>query len=131
MFGSLTDALDGLHQFVRPGGRLVLGTLFWEQPPTAALAADFAEVDELPEILDAVAACNWSLVQERKATTEDWDRFELGYMRDWEQLALNADSESEAAEAQSAVDDYRQAYLNRRGILGFAFLTLGRVASLP
>ena len=45
------------------------------------------------------------------ATDRDWDRFEYGFMADM---------------ADDKVDDYRRAYLTRRGVLGFGYLLLQR-----
>lgn len=124
VFGTLEDAITGLQVFVRPGGQLILGTLLWEQPPTSELAADFAEVGDMAEIVGAVELSGWNLVHMRQATSNDWDHFEFGYMRDWEQLALTAESETERVAAEAAADEYREGYLKRKGILGFVFLTL-------
>ena len=126
VFGSLEEALAGLRAVVTPGGALLLGTLFWEQPPTSELAADFVEVQELDAVIAAAESSGWSLRQVRLASSDDWDRFEYGFMRDWEQLTLTAEDEAARTAAQSAADDYHESYLKRRGILGFAFLTLVR-----
>ena len=126
VFGTLEDALQELRAFVAPGRTLLLGTLFWEQPPSPELASDFAEVEELAGVLGAAESSKWEVLGVRRATIDDWDRFEHGYIRDWDQLALTAESEAARTAAQTAADEYRADYLKRRGILGFVYLTLRR-----
>jgi len=45
------------------------------------------------------------------STARDWDRFEFGYMADWNEEDLGT---------------YRAEYFARRGVLGFAYLLLER-----
>ena len=59
VFGSLEEALRGLRAFVTQGGTLLLGTLFWEQPPTSELTADFAEVEELDAVIATAESSGW------------------------------------------------------------------------
>lgn len=126
VFGSVGDALSGLQGLVRPGGRLLFGTLFWEQTPTPELATEFAGVAQLIELFHATSNAGWRALALKTASLDDWDRFEFGFMRDWEQVVMATRTKAEAADASLAADDYRTSYLQRRGILGFAFLTLGR-----
>ena len=90
------------------------------------MASDFAEVEELAGVLGAAESSKWEVLDVRRATIDDWDRFEYGYMRDWEQLALAADDQAAKTAAQAAADAYLEDYLKRRGILGFVYLTLRR-----
>lgn len=126
VFGSLDDALAGLWPLVRPGGRLLLGTQFWEEQPTRELVEVIGHVPSLPELIDGAAAAGWRPLGLQVATLQDWDHFEFRFLGDWEQFAMAPTSAAQAASARLAADEHRAAYLRRRGVLGFAFLTLGR-----
>lgn len=126
VFGTLDQALVELRQLVRPGGRLLFGTQFWEKPPHAALISAIGELPTLRELVDA-AAVGFRPLGLKVASPEDWDHFEFGFLADWEQLVMTSSSEK-ANKARRAADEHRNGYLQRRGILGFAFLTLGRPA---
>ena len=109
--GSRTDALRMFHEAMPPQSWLLLGTAFWETTPSDALVADFGQLPDLGGLLDAVAAAGWRTGSLLVATDRDWDRFEFGFMADM---------------SDDKVDDYRGAYLARRGVLGFAYLLLQR-----
>ena len=126
VFGTLDRALVELHRFVRSGGRLLLGTLFWERPPTAELVEAFGELPSLAELIDAATSAGWRPLDLRVATPQDWDHFEFGFLADWEDIVMSPGNADEAERARRAADDHRVGYLERRGVLGFAFLILGR-----
>ncbi len=128
VFGTLDDALGALRDFVKPGGHLLLGTQFWEALPTPALIESIGELPTLEGLIDRAAATGWRPLDLSVSTPDDWDHFEFGFMRDWEQFVMQPETSEQAALAQRAADEYRPAYFERRGILGFAFLTLGRPA---
>lgn len=130
VFGSLTNALTGLHDLVRPSGRLLLGTLCWDQQPSDEQAAEFSGVPELAEVVGIASDAGWRPLGMRSATLEDWDRFEFGFMADWEQVVMATEIEGETLDVRQLADEYRTGYLLRRGVLGFAYLTLGRPAFL-
>ncbi len=126
VFGDLDRALVELRRFVKPGGHLLLGTQFWEQPPTPELIEAIGQVPTLPALIDSAVAVGWRPRNLRVAALRDWDHFEFGFLADWEQFVMAPTSGDEAARAAQAADEHRAEYLKRRGILGFAFLTLGR-----
>ncbi len=126
VFGTIDQALIELRDLVRPGGRLLLGTQIWEQPPTADLVVALGDVPNLHELIDSAVAVGWRPLDLKVASPEDWDHFEFAFLADWEQFAMTATVEAERAAARQAADDHRNGYLQRRGVLGFAFLTLGR-----
>lgn len=129
VFGSLTEAHPSLWALVRPGGQLVLGTLFWEQEPPAQLLADFGPLPTLNELVVDAANIGWRTVGLRTASLQDWDQFEFGFMADREQIILTTSDASVASEQTQLGDGYLEAYLQRRGVLGFATLTLARPLS--
>jgi len=126
VFGDLDAALAALWPLVRPGGRLLLGTQFWEKPPTEDLIEVIGQVPSLAGLLDAAVVVGWRPLGLQVATLQDWDHFEFRFLGDWEQFVMAPAATGEAASARLAADEYRAEYLRRRGILGFAFLNLGR-----
>ncbi len=128
VFGTLDQAMVELHTLVRPGGRLLLGTQFWEQPPTAAMLEAIGELPRLDELIDAATSVGWRPLNLKVASRDDWDHFEFGFLADWEQFIMAPPSPAGADRARQAADAHRSDYLRRRGTLGFAFLTLGRPA---
>ena len=131
VFGTLDDALAGLEDLVRPGGRLLLGTPIWERTPTPALDETYGPLLTLDQLLERVTIAGWRPLALRVASPQDWDRFEFGFLADWEQVVMNPTSAAEADEASTAADRHRGHYLERRGVFGFAFATLGRPGPLP
>ncbi|MEM7324738.1 MAG: class I SAM-dependent methyltransferase [Actinomycetota bacterium] len=129
VFGTLDQALERLWPFVEPGGRLFLGTMIWERSPTPEVAAAIGQVPTLPELIDAAVGVGWRPLGLTVAAPTDWDHFEFGYLRDWEQHVMAATNGEDADRARRAADEHRAGYLERRGVLGFAYLTLGRPGS--
>lgn len=126
VFGTLADALVELHRLVRPGGRLLLGTQVWERPPTPEIVAAIGELPTLPGLVEQAASAGFRPLDLVVSSARDWDHFEFGYLADWEQFVMAPTTQDEADQARLAADSHRQGYLRRRGVLGFAFLTLGR-----
>ncbi|MEL6983481.1 MAG: SAM-dependent methyltransferase, partial [Actinomycetota bacterium] len=131
VFGDLGQALAKLWPLVGPGGRLLFGTQFWERSPTPALVEAIGELPDLSGLIDAAAAAGWRPLGLRVATAQDWDHFEFGFLADWEQFVMAPPTLADAERARQAADDHRAEYLERRGVLGFAFLTLGRPPDQP
>jgi len=113
--GTRGEALAACADLLVDDGHLLLGTAFWHEEPTSELLADFGELPSLEELLAAIGAEGWRRLNLTVATIQDWDRFEFGFMRDWEEVGDAA-----------AADAYRQKYFSRRGVLGFAYMLLRR-----
>jgi SAM-dependent methyltransferase len=126
VFGGLDQALVELYKLVRPGGRLLLGTQFWEQPPALDLVEAIGELPTLVGLVDAATSVGWRPLGLKVASPDDWDHFEFRFLMDWEQHVMAPTTRATANRAIEAADEHRRSYLRRRGILGFAFLTLGR-----
>ena len=131
VFGTLDDALAELETLVRPGGRLLLGTPIWERAPTTALDEAYGPLPSLDQLLERATSTGWRPLGLRVASPQDWDRFEFGYLADWEQVVMSPASAADADQARQAADRHRRGYLERRGVFGFAFATLGRPGPLP
>ena len=128
VFGTLAEAIAALHNIVKPHGRLLLGAQYWESAPSEELVAEMGEVPTLDELVDLAVAGGFRPLGLRTSTLRDWDHFEFGFLADWEQFVMGSVTSADAAQAQQAADEHRAGYLARRGVFGFAFLTLGRPA---
>ena len=128
VYGDQVDALAALHPLVRPGGVLLFGTGYWQRPPTAAEAAGLgATPDELPDLatlVDRAIAAGFRPLDIHTANEDEWNAFESGYLADWEEAVMTG--AAGAAEIERA-DRHREGWLRGyRGVLGFAYLVLGR-----
>ena len=126
VFGDHADALAALWEHTAPGGRLLFGTGFWERTPTDALLSDFGALPTLSALVDDVVAAGWRPLGLTTASARDWDHFEFNFLADWEQFVMSPPSPEGADAARRSADAHRDAYMDRRGVLGFAYLTLGR-----
>ena len=127
VFGTQAEALAALHPLVRPGGVLLFGTGYWQRPPTMAEAAGLgATPDELPELADLVdtcAAAGFRVLDLHTANEDEWNEFESGYLADLEEYLMTHPSD-DARRVEA--DEHRAGWLRGyRGVLGFAYLTLG------
>jgi SAM-dependent methyltransferase len=126
-FGTQDDALAALHKLVRPGGVLLLGTGYWQHPPTAEEAAGLdATPDDLPDLatlVDKGIAAGFRPLDIQTANEDEWNAFESGYLADLEErVMVEPSAEKACAEADAHRDGWLRGY---RGVLGFAYLTLG------
>jgi SAM-dependent methyltransferase len=127
-WGGTRAALAALVQAVKPGGRLLFGDGFWEQPPADAAVGIFgAEVVALKDLVRLAHSAGWQVLHVSQADQLEWDEFEstwrLGRHR-W--LAKHPDA-AEAAELRKELQDSLLEYLDvYRGVLGFCYLVLAR-----
>jgi hypothetical protein len=124
VFGTAAEALSALTAWVHPGGHLAFGTLFWEQPPSSQQLTDFGHLATLPELVSQASVSGWQVGDMRTASLEDWDDFEFRFAADWEQQAISASTLEETNMKRQTYDSYIADYVNRRGVLGFAYLIL-------
>lgn len=127
VFGTQDDALAALWRLVRPGGVLLFGTGYWQRPPTAQEAAGLgATPDELPDLatlVDMTTSAGFRVLDLQTANEDEWNAFESGYLADFEEALMTDPS---ADDLRTRADEHRQGWLRGyRGVLGFAYLTLG------
>jgi SAM-dependent methyltransferase len=126
VFGTQAEALAALRPVVRPGGVLLFGTGYWQRPPTTAEAAGLgATPDELPDfatLVDSCVAAGFRPLDLQTANEDEWNAFESGYLADQEEYLMTHASD----DVRRRADEHRTGWLRGyRGVLGFAYLTLG------
>ncbi|MEV4619424.1 class I SAM-dependent methyltransferase [Asanoa sp. NPDC049573] len=131
-FGDLSDGLRALRGLVNPGGRLLFGAEFWEQPPPperlarmwAGMTVD--DCDDLAGLVDRATAAGFRPLRIETATRAEWEEFESGLAADAEEWLLANPGHPEAADLRSKLDNQRDIWLRgHRDLMGFAYLTLG------
>ncbi len=127
VFGTQTDALAALRRLVRPGGVLLFGTGYWQRPPTIAEAAGLGatpeELPDLPALVELCLAAGFRPLDVQTANEDEWNAFESGYLADLEEYLMTHPSD-DARRVEA--DEHRTGWLRGyRGVLGFAYLTLG------
>lgn len=133
VFGSSETALERLYPLVKPGGRLVFGDGFWTRVPTEAELATMwpdTGVSEwllLPDLVDAAIGVGFRPVRIEAVEQSEWDDLESELAADLEVWLLANPGHPRADEVRARADRNRNWWLRgHRGLLGFAYLTLGR-----
>ncbi|RRR98343.1 SAM-dependent methyltransferase [Glycomyces terrestris] len=136
-FGTGADAVGALAKLVKPGGRLLFGDGVWERVPTEAeLAAMWPGTGAgdwllLPDLVDAAVAVGLRPLRVESVERHEWDDFESAFLADKEVWLQANPGHARAAEVREQADAHRAWWLRgHRGLLGFAYLTLGRAVAL-
>ncbi|MEU1363651.1 class I SAM-dependent methyltransferase [Micromonospora zamorensis] len=127
-FGGTDAALDALARVVRPGGRLLFGDAYWERPPTTEVEQTFgAEVTDLPGLVEAARERGWRVLHLSTADQREWDDFESTWLAGRQEWLLSYPEDPRAADVRAELDDRLREYVDGyRGVLGLAYLVLGR-----
>lgn len=124
VFGGLADTLAALREQVRPGGALLVGDGFWEQPPSDRLRE---LIGDLPDLAGAVRSCEdagWAPVAGHVSTAAEWDAYEWAWTGSLTRWAL-AHGGPDGEQALAVAREHRQEWLaGYRGRLGFVTLAL-------
>ncbi|WP_290059799.1 methyltransferase domain-containing protein [Amycolatopsis solani] len=126
-FGSTKAALARLATVV-PAGRVLYGDGFWASPPNPAALEIFGpDTLTLPELLDAAAAAGWRVLHVSTADQLEWDDFESTSKLAWQEWLLANPADPRAGEVRAWLDERQRQYVqDYRGVLGLAYLVLGR-----
>lgn len=127
-FGGTADALKALAGVVPPGGRLLFGDAIWSSPPTPeAVGLPGEDITDLPGLLDAARAAGWRVIHCDEADQREWDDFESSFRAGRTEWLLANPGHPRAEDIREWLDDRERGYVTvYRGILGFAYLVLGR-----
>ncbi|MGC4879238.1 SAM-dependent methyltransferase [Micromonospora sp. DT43] len=127
-FGGTGAALDALATVVRPGGRLLFGEAYWQRDPTTEAEEIFGtEVTDLAGLVEAARERGWRLLHLSTADQREWDDFESTWLAGRQEWLLTYPEDPRAAEVRAELDDRLHQYVSGyRGVLGLAYLVLGR-----
>ncbi|WFE99206.1 methyltransferase domain-containing protein [Micromonospora sp. WMMD964] len=127
-FGGTGGALDALATVVRPGGRLLFGDAFWERPPTPDTEEIFGpEVTDLPGLVEVARERGWRVLHLSTADQREWDDFESTWLAGRQEWLLTYPEDPRAADIRAELDERLRQYVGGyRGVLGLAYLVLGR-----
>lgn len=129
---TIPEALNTLRTLVNPGGRLLFAAEFWERLPTDAelgrmwpgISSD--DYTDITGLVDLAIARGFRPLCIESVTRGEWEEFESGIAADREQWLLAHPGHPRADEVRAQLDKSRAFWLRgHRGILGFAYLTLG------
>jgi len=126
--GGLSGTLELMRQRVVPGGWLLVGEVYWAEPPPPHVKQKYATGQgfaDLAGTLDRFEAADLELVEMVLASPEDWDRYAASQwlnVSNW--LAANPD-DAEAPEILEERNTSRRDYLaDERRCLGWGVFVL-------
>lgn len=127
-WGGTAPTLAALAPVVAPGGRLVFGDGYWEADPTPEAVAIFGdEVRDLDGMVDQAFGQGWHVLSLTTADQRESDEFETNYRQGREEwLRANPQSAHAPALRRHLDERLREYVAVYRGVLGFAYLVLGR-----
>ena len=127
-WGGTRAALDALVQMVKPGGRLLFGDGFWEQPPGDTAVGVFGkEVVALNDLVRHAHSAGWEVLHISQADQLEWDDFESTWRIGRHRWLAEHPSAPDAAKLRQELQDSVLEYLDvYRGVLGFCYLVLAR-----
>jgi hypothetical protein len=86
-----------------------------------------ADLPDLAGLVDLAIAAGFRPLAVETATRDEWERFESGYLADWEEWLRVHGDDPRADEIRTRADMHRNEWLRGyRDVLGFAYLTLAR-----
>jgi len=126
-FGGTGAALDALAKVVRPGGRLLFGTAYWQRDPTAAAEQIFgADLTDLAGLVETTRERGWRMLHVSTADQREWDDFESTWLAGRQEWLLTYPQDPRAAQVRAELDDRLRQYVgDYRGVVGLAYLVLG------
>ncbi|KFY31907.1 hypothetical protein V493_00695 [Pseudogymnoascus sp. VKM F-4281 (FW-2241)] len=125
--GGSRTMLQRLAKIV-PNGRVLVGDTFWERQPTDI--AREIHGDNVPMLIDLVSMCRetgWEIINLTTADQREWDNFESSHRAGLRQWIIENPESPKSQEIREQLDERERQYImNYRGLLGFAYLVLGR-----
>lgn len=119
--------LESLAEIV-PTGRVLIGDMCWEKPPTGAALSLFG--DEVLYLSDIVSLCQetgWHIMHVSTANQRDWDEFESQHRSAAREWILGNKGHADAKAITEELVQRENSYIGvYRGQLSFAYLVLAR-----
>lgn len=132
-FGTTAHALRELFRRVNPAGHLLFGAEYWIRMPTASELTGMwpgittEDNTDLAGLVDQAVAAGFRPLRVQTVAEDEWDEFESGLAMEREEWLLRNPHHPHASSVAAELDDQRALWLRGyRGILGFAYLTLGK-----
>lgn len=116
-FGGAAAALRRLRELVTPGGRVLFADGFWERPPGNVARSTHGDLPVFDGLQSLARGAGFAVERAERSSSEEWDAFETA----WRSGLESAGEPEVASLARERERGYRE---NRRGVLGFAWLTL-------
>jgi SAM-dependent methyltransferase len=132
--GGLAGTLDLMREALAPtGGRLVVGEVFWLQPPTPEIAAELDyEVDTFVSLADTLArfeVVGLELIEMVLADQDDFDRYEASQWRTVHNYLNEHPDDPEYDDLKRWIDTKRRRYLHYgRDYMGWGVFVLSAPA---
>ncbi|WP_424210608.1 SAM-dependent methyltransferase [Streptomyces sp. BI20] len=127
-FGGLLPALGAMREHVAPGGRVLVGDVFWDGVPSQEAVGLFGEVQDLAGTVERVVADGWVPLRGHVSDRRELDAYEWALWGSLGAWALerpgDPDSASALETAASRLSEWLRVY---RDGFGFLSLVLGRV----
>lgn len=125
-WGGPGAALSRLLRHVTPSGKMLFGSGFWAQPPSAGWVEMFGDLPPSQGALVSLAqSAGWTVESTEAADLDEWDDFEATWIRDLDDIAAREGGSALGKQARRMATrrraEYRDGY---RGVLAFAYLVL-------
>ncbi len=128
-FGGLLPTLAAAGEHLAPGGRVIVGDGFWEQPPDGATVEMLGDLGDLATTVDRVVADGWTPVYGHISTRHELDDYEWSWTGSLAAWALDRPEDPDGAAALAAAGVHRSEWLRSyRKSFGFVSLVLGRTS---
>ncbi|MEV7808001.1 class I SAM-dependent methyltransferase [Microbispora sp. NPDC088329] len=125
--GGLTETMEALTRFVRPGGLALVGEGYWERPPAPEVAEAIGDHPDLAGTVEAAESKGWLTVYAHVSDPAEWDEYEwtwTGTLARWAADNPGPDGDHALAVMREHRDMWLGGY---RSALGFVTLLLRRV----
>ncbi|HEV8063665.1 MAG TPA: hypothetical protein VGP46_02480, partial [Acidimicrobiales bacterium] len=109
----LAGTLELMKQYVRPGGWLLVGEVYWARAPSEELVTRYGqEFADLAGTLDVFEAAGVDLVEMVLTSDHDWDRYAASQWLNVADWLLAHPDDPDAADVRAERDESRRRYLS-------------------
>lgn len=131
--GGYRETLAALAIFIRPGGHLLIGELFWNCEPAREyldfLGAAREDFDSHPGNLATATRLGLEICQSVVSTESDWDGYEALYAESVENYVVEHPTDPDSGAMGSRIREWKEMYRRHgRATFGFALYLLRKPA---